>query len=232
MSAPRVLLLVGSARPRGTSNSEVLGSYLLERLEAGGAATTVLHVHHVRNERIASVLVPALDAADLFVLASPVYVDGLPWLVTRCLEHVAPHARRSASYSRKRFLAICNCGFPESVHTEVPLAICRCFTREAGMTWAGGLGLGGGEAIAGRPLRSLGGMTRNVRRALDLAAQALLAGEAVPDRAMELMARPLIPAAVYTFLGNVGWLRRARRNRVLRRLGDRPYDASVSSPSR
>lgn len=236
MSAGAAVLLVGSARPRGASNSEMLGSYLLKRLESGGMTTTMLHVHHVREARTASVLLPALDAADLFILASPVYVDSLPHLVTRCMEEIAAHrnvasAQVDAPGTRTRFVAILNCGFPESIHTEVPLAICRCFARGAGLAWAGGLGLGGGEALGARPLESLGAMTRNVRRSLDLAAAALLAGRDVPNAAAELMARPLVPTPIYTFLGDLGWLRRARRNGVLRRLRARPY-APASSPSR
>jgi len=44
MTIARAVLLVGSAKPAGTSTSEVLGRYLCARLAERGVATTVLFV--------------------------------------------------------------------------------------------------------------------------------------------------------------------------------------------
>jgi len=43
----------------------------------------------------------------------------------------------------------------------------------------------------------MGGMVRNVTRSLDLAAAALAEGKPVPQEAVELMAKPLVPAWGY-----------------------------------
>jgi hypothetical protein len=174
-----------------------------------------------RPERERS-LFEALDAVDLFVLSTPLYVDSLPYLVTRCFERMAEHRARVRSGTSPRLFAIVNCGFPELEHTRTALDICRVFARDAGFEWAGGLGLGEGESLGGRTLESLGGRVRHVRRGLDLAADALAGGRPVPEEAQALLARPMIPARLYTLLGNLGWLRAARRQGALRRLGDRP----------
>jgi hypothetical protein len=116
-----------------------------------------------------------------------------------------------------------NCGFPEARHTSTALAICRAFSEAAGLAWAGGLGLGGGEALHGAPLERAGRMAARVRRALELAADALLAERPVPDEAVALMAAPLVPSRIYTLLGNVRWLRDAQKHGALRRLWNRPY---------
>ena len=122
------------------------------------------------------------------------------------------------------FLALVNCGFPEWEHNRTALEICRVFARQAGLAWMGGLGYGGGEAIKGRPLEELGGQTRSLRRGLDLAAEALLAGRTVPAEAQALLARPVVPSRLYTAIGTIGWLRAARRYGTLRRLRDRPLE--------
>jgi hypothetical protein len=121
-------------------------------------------------------------------------------------------------------VAVVNCGFPEWEHTRTALEICRVFARQAGFEWMGGLGYGGGEAIAGRPLEELGGQTRSLRQGLDLAAEALLAGREVPEEAQALLARPVVPSRLYTAIGTIGWLRAARRHGTLRRLRDRPLE--------
>ena len=52
-------------------------------------------------------------------------------------------------------------------------------------------------------------MVRNVVRALDLAADTMAEGRPVPAEAVALMAKPMMPAWVYTLAGNWGWKRRA-----------------------
>lgn len=225
MSARRAVLLVGSARPQGTGNSEALGSYLLARLAEGGMETEVFYVCRCQRPEKERALFEAVDRADVFVLSLPLYVDALPYLVTRCCERMAAHRATRPTVPKQpevRFVALVNCGFPEVVHTYTALDMCRVFARQAGFAWQGGLGLGGGEAIGGRSLEEVGGMARNVRTGLDLAADALLAGRPVPEEAQALLARPMVGSRLYTALGNVGWLRTARRNGTLRRLWDRP----------
>jgi len=107
--------------------------------------------------------------------------------------------------------------------STLALSACRLFAGQARLRWAGGLAMGCGEAISGRRLESLGGMTRNIRRALALTAEALLRGEDVPEEAAALLRKPLAPAWIYPFLGEFLWRARARRHGAAWRLGRRPY---------
>jgi hypothetical protein len=124
---------------------------------------------------------------------------------------------------RQELLAIVNSGFPEAHQSETALAICRRFAKETGFAWAGGLALGGGEAIGGQPVDEAGGRARHLKRALDLSAAAIVEGKAVPERAMALMARPFIPRWLYTFIGDMGWRRKAKREGCKTRLDGKPY---------
>lgn len=226
MSAPRAVLLVGSARPSGTSTSEALGRALLRRLEAGGAETRIFFASHCRSDERLAELVDAVGSCDMFVLATPMYVDALPYLVVRAFERIAAVRSRpgAAPPARPRFLAIVNCGFPESAQTRTALDICRLFAVQAQLELAGALGLGGGETLQGKAPESLGWLTRHLRRALDLAAAALLADRPVPEKAVELMARPIIPALGYVLVAERQWRKQARRWGVEAQMNARPYE--------
>ncbi len=224
MSARRVVLLVGSARPRGESTSEALGRYLLARLASSGWESQVYFVSHARGPDGLAELTSAIGAADLFVLATPLYVDALPHLVTAACEHIAAARGAAPQPTPCRFVAIVNCGFPEVAHTAVALDICRSFARHARLECAGTLGLGGGEAIHGHGLERMGWLTRHVRQALDLAALALASFRPVPDKAVQLMGRSMLPVRAYTLAADaLFWPREARKHGVDKFLDARPY---------
>lgn len=225
MTAPKnALFLIGSAKPAGESTSEALATYLAQRLEQQSVPTANMHVARVlRTETRTVELLQAVDAADLFVLAIPLYVDALPYLAIEALERIAAHRQAQPSPAPAAFLAIANCGFPEAQHNTTALAICQQFVEVAGFAWAGGLALGAGGAINGRPLTEAGGMARHVVQALDLAAAALAAGQPAPAEAVALLARPMMPLRMYTFMGDMGWRMQARRNGVYRRLRAKPF---------
>lgn len=218
MTPGRAVLLVGSAKVAGSSTSAALGQYLLDGLAARRIAVatfTVNRAMHGTDRR----LLEAIAGTDLLILSTPLYVDSFPALVTRAMESIAK-TRRSEPAPRPCGLAvIVNCGFPEAAQCDTAIAIARIFARRARFDWLGALALGGGGSIDGRPLDKVGGFARHVRAALDEAAGALAEGQAIPDAAIAQMARPLMPARLYTLAGNIGWMGRAVRNRVsLRRL--------------
>lgn len=221
----KVLLIIGSAK-KASSTSESIGTYLLEQLKAKGFETEHLFCHRVYlKDRTCKELLAAVADADIIVLASPLYVDSLPSMVIRCLELIAKERKSKAVTKLQRLVAILNCGFPESHHNNTAISICRCFAKEAKVEWAGGLALGGGEAINGKPLFKVKGMARNVIKSLELSALALAEGKSIPAEAIDLMAKPLIPGRLYTLIGNIGWRRRAKKHNGSKHLHDQPYTA-------
>ena len=217
------LFLLGSPRALNKSTSHSLGVYLSEALKEKGVKTSFLHIQRAfRSETRVRKLIEAFRRADLLILTCPLYVDSLPAPVIRCMELLAEHAE-SKKTQDKAFAAIINCGFPESLHTEIALKICCRFAQETGMRWQGGLGLGGGEAIAGKPLDQAGRLVRNVKRSLMLSAESLAEGRSLPEKAIELMSRPLIPTWLYKWFGNRGWKRQAKRYGTRKRLLARTF---------
>ncbi len=222
MAEKLALLLVGS--PRGKrSASQKLGHYLLEQLAARGWHTEQLYLRSmVRKPEKQQQLVAAVDRADVVILSAPLYVDTAPAFVIKSLEIIA-RQQDALTARRRQFLAISNCGFPESLHNEPAITVYRLFARQVGFDWAGGLMLGGGATIEARGLESLGGLARNVLRSLDLTAEALSEGRAAPEEALRLMAKPMMPNWLYLRAAEIGWLISARKHGTLGKLRARPY---------
>ncbi len=226
----KALLLIGS--PKGAkSTSRVLGTALMARLEAGGVETVEMTAAQaLRSTEEQHRLHKAVDAAELLVIAFPLYVDELPAPLIQALELVADRrkgllpASPVAGPAIQKVAAIVQCGFPEARQNEAAIAIVRQFAKEAGFEWAGGLAMGMGGAIAGRSLEKAGGMVRNVVKALDLAAAALLDGKGIPEEAAALMGKRLMPGWLYTLAGNRGMRRAAKKHGALGRTHDRPYE--------
>lgn len=219
------LLLLGSPKPTG-STSASLGTYFLDKLAFRGfSCQTMLARQTVTKPDRMAALLSAVDRADPLVLAFPLYVDCLPAPLIRALEIISAHRTPGSHTLRQRLIAIVNCGFPESLHNDTALAICRQFSRQAGFEWSGGLSLGGGSAIDGKTLKKVKGLGRNVIKALDLTAEAIGQGKTVPPKAMALMTKPLAPSWLYVWIAERRFKRKAKEYRAIRKLDQRPYQA-------
>jgi multimeric flavodoxin WrbA len=219
----RALLLVGSPRVH-KSTSNALGGYLFEQLDARSIQTQTVYLHTaLRSPERRQALLDAVDAADLVVLAFPLYVDALPAPATEALERIAAHRQGRDPSRRQLFGAIANCGFPEASQTAAALVMCEIFARQAEFEWAGSLALGAGGIVSGVPLAEGGGKTAFIRQSLELAAEALARGQVIPQAAQDLMARPVIPPWLYGVLSSIGWRQQAKRYGALRSLKRQPY---------
>ena len=224
----RALLLVGSPKTRkSTSNS--LGGYLFDQLEARSIQTEKIYLHTVlRNPGKLQALLEAVEAADLVTLAFPIYVDTLPAPVIEALEQISAYRQERTPSHRQLFTALANCGFPEAYQCDTALANCELFASQAGFEWAGGLALGAGEAVNGASLVELGGQMLRMRQALELAAEALVQGRAIPQAARDGLAKPVIPHWLYRLTGWLRWRRWAERYDAKKTLKRQPYLAKVN----
>ena len=224
MTERQALLLIGSPKLKG-STSESVGDYLMARLEESGCDYTTCHAPRVLGGQAdGKTLLDAVDAAGLVVLSTPLYVDCQPAPLIRAMELIAERRRRTPRESRPRFMAIVQCGFPEASQNDLALRIYRRFAKEADLQWVGGLGIGCGPMIQGKPLDTTGFPLRRLRRALELTAEALASGRDVPDEAVHLAAKPFTPAWIYVKLGNMMWNRVARKHGLTKEdLYARPY---------
>lgn len=231
-TAPRsVAVLVGSARPKGTSTSEWLADRLIGGLEAAGCQVRKVYASQfIKAGRACEQALDDMLGAELLIVAAPIYVDGLPYLVVSALEQLTARLGVRAGVLA-RVAGVLNCGYPEAEHNHLALNMLRHFARQAGLRWAGGLGLGGGEALQGSLRRHASIAARHVVHALTLSASALGAGQALPEEASQLMARPLVPARLYRWLARMHWNGSARAHGLTRaRLSEQPWQDETGTP--
>ena len=183
----RALLIIGSPKIKSPNTSGVLGGYVLAQLEQRGWETKSLKLRGslLKGAEQAEFLA-AIDRADLILLAFPLYIDSLPFLMMKLLEVMAEHFSAHPQESSKRLFAIANNGFPEAYQNALALAICQRFAMDTGMIWLGGLAMGSGEALFGG--LAIEGVEREGRppvthviQALDIASAALADGRMVPS---------------------------------------------------
>lgn len=91
---------------------------------------------------------PILDAlkdADKAVFVTPLYVDSVP-------SHMLPFLKEMEAFCRENGLAlkvyvIANNGFIEGKQNEPLMQVMENFCARAGLTWCGGVGIGGGVML-------------------------------------------------------------------------------------
>lgn len=216
----RVLLLVGSVKGL-KSNSYAMGSYILSKLSGQGLESeTVMLAPAMKNAEKQQELVAKVAAAQVVILVCPLYVDSLPAPVVQFMECVLAAQRDLRNTS---FMAIVNCGFPESAQNQTALEICSHFAQQVGLTWLGGLPVGSGGAINSKPMEKIPGYLKKIRLALDLVADAVVAGGGVPAEAVTLLEKPLMANWMYVLGGHLGWHLMALQNKVWRKLRAQPY---------
>lgn len=216
----KALLLIGSFKGlKSTSHS--IGLYLLDKLEKQGVITSKAHIHRsMKSQEKQQELIEMIADTDLVILSCPLYIDSLPSPVIQFMELMARIGKPSRSQT---FMAIVNSGFPEPSQGKTAVENLRHFAREVGFEWAGGFSIGGGGGIDGKSLEELPGFIKKTLTALNLAASSLVKGESVPEEAMALLRKPMMPRWLYILGGNFGWKQKARKNKVKGRLKDQPY---------
>ena len=218
-----VLLLVGSTKGE-SSTSASLGNYLIHKLEELGLTPEKTFIHRLVNrQEKQKELFSLVDKADLIILAFPLYIDSLPAPVIKAMELLNEERALSKSSKNQAFVALSNCGFPEAFHINTALEICRIFAKESGFDWKGGIAFGGGGAVNGIPLEERGGMVRNVKKGLDMAAEALGKGKVIPQEAIDIISKKFIPIGLYRLIGNLGWRISARKFGARKRMKNKPY---------
>ncbi|MCI5166294.1 MAG: flavodoxin family protein [Candidatus Electrothrix sp. GM3_4] len=242
----RALLIVGSQKIKHPSTSSFLGEYLLKRLKKHDWKTESLTLgRDLLDERGQDNLCSSVDEADTILLFFPLYVDTLPFLVTKALEVMALRRNTADVVRPKRLFALINSGFPEPYQSAVALAVCRNFALECDMIWAGGLVMGCGEGLlsgqSAAGFKGLRGLKRPplyyINRALKLSADALAEGHPVPEKAKRLIAKKPIPLITFSLwrqifikLGKSIWVKEATLNGVTKeKLFDRPYATETTS---
>lgn len=218
----RALLLVGSPKQERSTSYSLL-SYLDKHLKEHGIETKTDFVIRILHEADGiDRTVASITDSDFVILAAPLYVDLLPAPVIKMMEKIA-EKRTSASEHQPLLIAIINSGFPESHQNKIAIEFCNMFANKVGFRWGGGLPFGGGAAINGEPLEQAGPRARFARPAMEILAKSLADGNGVPEKAIELISKPIIPKMLYARVANSSWVAQAREYGAHKQLDATPY---------
>ena len=122
----RALLIVGSPKVNEASASGALGGFLLDRIQKQGWETESLTLRaNLNRPEGAAELLSAVERAGLILFVFPLYVDALPYLVTKAMTVIASHRTAENNTATQRVVAIVNSGFPETHQNSLAMAICR-----------------------------------------------------------------------------------------------------------
>ncbi len=100
---------------------------------------------NLRNQKDHDRILSTLESGDAIVFCLPLYVDSVP-------SHVLSFLKEMEKFCLDRQLqlniyTIANNGFIEGVQSKALLQIFRNFCTRSGLTWGGGIGIGGGVML-------------------------------------------------------------------------------------
>ncbi len=113
----------------------------LQRLFVGGKKLT----EHLRTPADHVRILEQLKDADTVVFALPLYVDGIPSHILRFLEQTELFCKENKLHLN--VYAIANNGFIEGKQNEPLMQSLEHFCTRAGLSWGGGVGIGGGVML-------------------------------------------------------------------------------------
>ncbi len=113
----------------------------LERLFTGGEKVT----EKLRTPADGDRILEQLREAQAVVFGIPLYVDGIPSHVLRFMEKMEAFCRENDL--RLSVYCIANNGFIEGKQNEPMMQVFENFCARAGISWGGGVGIGGGVML-------------------------------------------------------------------------------------
>lgn len=192
----QIALINGSPKKADSTSGRIL-SVLAAALHNGAtttnASTTVLDTQ----------MRAVLEETSVWVLSFPLYVDGVPSHLIACMQQI-----EQMKMINKTVYAVVNCGFYEGEQAVNALHIIENWTDRCEFTFGGGLGIGGGPALAAMaPEKWAKGPMRPVYEALETLAEDVLEGRQ-SDLHFTTVA---MPRQLYRMAGQMGFKAQAKR---------------------
>ena len=158
-------------------------------------------------------LLPKLAAADVLVLATPVYVDGMTGPLKNLLDRIIPmaqpfielrdgHCRHPGRNGSKnsRLVLVSNCGFWEMDNFDPLLVHLQAICRNMGCEFAGALLRPHGPALRG--MMEMGAPVDDILAAAREAGRQLAKDGRMAPETLKVVGRELLPLEVYVEIAN------------------------------
>lgn len=197
----KIVLINGSPKIKGSASGVLLAD--LKRCLAGEGEITEISLH---TGTVSAEARQAMENAGAWIFAFPLYVDGVPGHLLSCLMELE---RALRPVEEAKVYGIVNCGFFEGIQAEYALDILKNWCTRIGRLWGGGVGVGGGGAVAMLPAtKAEHGPKAVIDKALKALAENILHGKAQGNMYVSVA----MPRFLYQLAAQMGWRKLIRAN--------------------
>ena len=194
-----MILMVNCSYKASDSNTQFFLELLKEKLDG---EIRIIPLKKVLSGGFADFL-GELEAAEVFVIGAPLYVDGLPAQAVKLLELLLEYDK--ASLDRKPVYVVSNLGFYEGEQICNLFDIVSNWCTRMGMTYGGGIAVGAGPMI--RATRGLP-LHQDIEKGLHRLADHIRRGEAMGN----YYAKTVIPRSVYLQAAHMSFRKTLKKN--------------------
>lgn len=199
----KIILVNGSPRARHSASEGILKSLksiLPEEYEIEDIPMRTRDINEADLEK--------LSGCDALVFAFPLYVDGVPSHLLRCMVQMESFFKERPAKGILVY-ALVNSGFYEGKQSGIAIDIMRNWTLKSNLAWGHGLGIGGGGMLASITNVADGqGPKKNFGEALKVVAERITS----KSSGESLFISPNFPRFAYRLGAEMGWRQQIKAN--------------------
>lgn len=203
----KVALINGSPKTKGSASSTIF-SDLKDFLK-----DAVILEYSFRKGSLNEEDLNEVSKCEALVFAFPLYVDGIPSHMLRCLLELEGFFKGKEKRNIKVYSLI-NCGFYEGHQNNVAMEMMENWCSKAGLIWGQGLSIGAGGMLSGMSNLPAGhGPKKNLGKALKELGENISKGNSGEN----LCINPNFPRLLYKLSGNYSWIQEAKKSGLKRK---------------
>jgi multimeric flavodoxin WrbA len=198
-----IALVNGSPKFKNSVSGNILNS-----LKPNLQDNNIIEEYVFRTNEIKSDDLEHISKCNVIVFAFPLYVDGIPSHLLRCLDQMEKFL--SSNTNNEIYVyTIINIGFYEGKQAALAIEMMKNWAEKANVKWGQGIGIGGGGMMSMIEKSAEGkGLMKSAYNSLTSLANNII----LRTSSDEIYTTPGIPRIVYKIGGEMGWRQTAKEN--------------------
>jgi len=198
----KIALINGSPKFKRSASGNILNT-LKPKLQE----ENIIEEYLFRTTEISNDDLELISKCNVIVFAFPLYVDGIPSHLLRCLYQMEKYL--SSNLNNEIYVyTIVNIGFYEGKQAAIAIEMMKNWAEKTNVKWGQGIGIGGGGmmSLLDKSTDSQGPL-KSVHNTLTDAAKNILSCKSSD----EIYVSPSIPRIAYKIGGEMGWRQAAKK---------------------
>ncbi|MFU7516038.1 hypothetical protein [Clostridium sp. HCS.1] len=206
----RISLINGSPKVKDSA-SEIILNELKNYLNNNKSIKNLsISEYYFRNNKVDNDIIEEVIKSDILVFSFPLYVDGVPSHLLRCLLKLEESFNKIKEKDIKVY-ALVNCGFYEGKQNKLAIEIIGNWCEKCGLKWGQGLGIGAGPLLHSvKSVPAEHGPKKNLGKALNIISNNIL--NKISDNNLFITAN--FPRFAYKFAAEMGWKKSIKANKL------------------